>query len=309
MKNARIALVAAPYQEDLVTAIAARLSVTGLFSPVRSLWETTAFRVCTSPDELLREADICCFLTPYASLGRDLERTVESGIHALCPGPPPLSMQAGKRLDQAAVRSGVKLGWGGQFLHTLLHQTLVDQVHQASFGSPVFLRLVRGGGNSLLAAGWGAYQGLEQAVSLLQDDIAELNVAGIRRHRRYHFALTAVTLSGATAQLVVAPHHPSPFPDITLLGTGGLLSSTEYSPHPARYAPGRISPMRYPQAFAEPDWIVDFIGRLSRVKADQEAQKLAFFQALRRALTQALSEGKPIRVPNPGSVIPLSSSR
>lgn len=309
MTDKRIALVAAPSQQDLIAAIAARLPVTGLFNPTNRPCKNNSLRLYSTFDELLHEAEICCFLIPYASLGKDLQRAVESGIHVLCAGPPSLSLRAGEQLCQNAIQSGTRLAWGGQFRHTILHQTLEDQVHQTAFGSPVFLRLVRGGGDSLLAAGWGAYQALEQTAVLLQTPIAELHVAGIGRQRRFHFALTVATTSGATAQLVVAPYHPSPVPDISLLGTGGLLSSTEYASLPARSAHSGISPASYPQPLAEPDWLADFICQPPVGKTAPDIRILAFFQALRSALSQALRAGRPILVHSPGPAIPLSSSR
>ena len=163
MTDKRIALVASPFREDLVATITSRLPVTGLYSPTRRHWKTSAYCVYPTFDELLHEAEICVFLTPYASLGKDLQRALDSGIHALCAGPPPLSRSAGEQLCQSAADADTRLAWGDQFRHTPLHQALEDQVYAPAFGSPVFLRLVRGGGNSLLAAGWEAYQALEQA--------------------------------------------------------------------------------------------------------------------------------------------------
>lgn len=308
MPDKPIALVAAPSQEDHVAAIAARLPVSGLFNPTRRHWKNAVCPIYPAFDELLHEAKVCCFLTPYNFLGKDLQRAVENGIHALCAGPPSLSRAAGERLCRSAAQSAAQLTWGGPFRHSRVHQVLEEQARQADFGSPVFLRLVRGGGDSLLAAGWGAYQTLEQAAVLLQTPIAELHVSGVRRHRRFHFALTATTSSGATAQLVVAPHHPSPVPDISLLGTGGLLSSTEYYSLPAWSSHRGISPGSHPYPPAEPDWLADFIRRFPLRKIASETRSLTFFQTLRSALSRALREGRPIRVRNPGSSIPLSSS-
>lgn len=301
MAQLRLSLVASASSSALVHAIASRIPITSLFVPGRSRIKNPPADPSPSVDSLLIKGDICCFLTPYPALKRDVERALASGTHVLCAGPLPVNRAEFDRLCGIGQRHGLHFAWGPLPRHSMLHKKLLEQRHTPPFGRPVYFRWVSGGGEGLLPAWWAACRALEQTTELLGDEIEEMRMVAVRRGRRHHLALTVAATGGATAQLAVAPFHLSPVPDIALLGTGGLLSSTSLSSAPP-VATGRgfhLQPS--PEQWPEVVWLGECIDRMSldTLLSPPTWPSVAYHRTLLNALRRAIRTGVPQPIPGP----------
>ena len=298
MAARRVAVIASPAQRDVIQAIRLRLSLAGLFNPVRGHLKDSSVPVFADFDELLHRsrADICCFLFPYPSLEQDVSKALEREIHVLAAGPVARSRRRIERLLQTASRRQVRLSWENQHGYSPLYRELLAHSASDSFGDPVYLRQVGGGGDSLLSTWWAFCQALALARSLLSSRAEKLHVTATRAGHRYHAILTALMANRATAQLVVAPVPPSPIPDITLLGTGGLLSSGGLGNVPALITRNTVRLHPSPHQRPEPEWLLDFSQRLDQSDQPDQPDALDLQQNLLVALRRASRLGSPLQL-------------
>ena len=298
MTEKRVAIIASPTQRDAIQAI--RLPLAGLFNPVRGQLKDSPVPVFDDFDGLLRrsKADICCFLFPYPTLEQDVLKALEREIHVLAAGPVARSRHSTEHLLQTASRSQVRLSWGNQHIYSPLYRELLAHSGSDSFGDPVYLRQVGGGGDSLLSTWWTSCWALELAQALLSSRLEELHVTATRAGHRYHAVLTALMANRATAQLVIAPVSPFPAPDITLLGTGGLLANGGLGNVPALITRNNVRLHPPPHQRPEPEWLLDFSQHLDQPNPPELPALLDLQQNLLGTLRQAPHLGIPVQLPS-----------
>jgi len=295
----RIALVASPAQRDLVQAIGSRLTLAGLLCPTPRPWSDAPAPVYPHIEALLGQtaAAICCFLVPYSSLKKDLVGSLERGTHVLGAGPVSLSRREYDHICRISRQGRVHFSWCGRHRHSLLHQALSLQRQKPSFGDPVYLRQISGSGPGRLPSWWAACQALEQAEDLLAARVQDLHLTAVRKGRRHHVALTAHMANRATAQLVIAPVPLPGDGDISLLGSGGLLSSDSLPRAPALITQQGVHLLPHPELHPEPSWLLDFAKKVDQSEIQlPDWSTLSFQKAVLRAMRQALQQGRPVQV-------------
>jgi len=301
MARLRLSLIASASSGDLVHAIASRIPITGLYVPGRSRIKDPPVKLSPCVDSLLGKGDICCFLSPYSALKRDVERALGSGTHVLCAGPLPVNRTEFDSLCGISQSRGLRFSCGPLPPHSLLFVKLLEQRRASAFGRPVYLRWVSGGGDGLLPAWWAACRALAQATELLGEEIEEMRLAAVRRGSRHHLALTVGAAGGATAQLAIAPFHLSPVPDISLLGTGGLLSSSSLSSAPPVATRRGFHLHPSPQQWPEVVWLEECISGISlgTPLPPPTWPSAAHHHTVLNALRRAIRMGAPQPIPGP----------
>ncbi len=298
-----IILVALPAQQELVQTLCDQVEIAAVFNPGRATLREAPAPVFADWDALRRHTPpgLCCFLAPYPSLKQDLLSCLEQGIHVLSAGPIPLSRS---EFDTACQRAGehrIHLHCGGQYLHSALLQQFVVQRRKPEFGAPVYLRLVQGGGQGLLAAWWSVCEALELARDLLDDPLDGIHITAAKQGNKHHAVLTGSSANRANSQLVVVPHHLPLHPDITLLGTGGLLSSR--STHNAAVLVGQAGVEFHhpPSLRCETAWLLHFLDRLADHSEPlfPDRPTLALHHRILRSLRRSLRQQQPLRVAVP----------
>lgn len=300
MAQMPLALIARPAQKEALLALCDRLEIAGVLNPTRSNLSGLPAPVFTDMGDLHRQVSpaVCCFLTPYADLKRDLFDCLERRVHVLSAGPLSLSRGEFDGAVQAAREGGVHLRIGGRYLFSPLYRTLLERRQAPAFGNPVYLRHVTGGGDGLLPAWWAACEALDQAGGLLGAALRNLHVAARREGRKYHLTLTASMANRANAQLVVAPVHLPISSDLTLLGSGGLLFADSVSHASTVIKPGGVR--LHPNVNLYPDaaWLEDFLGRLDGPEP-QASDGFTVQNAVLRSIRQAARRQAPVRVKLP----------
>jgi predicted dehydrogenase len=291
-----IALVATPSQAELVAHLDARLPIAGLFTPGRRPAGPQA-PLFTDLTAMLQQSGAltCCFLAPYVALEKDVRTCLEAGIDVLCAGPLPCSQKAIDQLLATTGRNGARLAWGGAYRFSPLFQALRQQRSLPSFGSPVYLRQVAGGGHGLLLAWWALCELLSQALELLDARLEAVHLSACRHRGKYHAALTGRTASRAMAQLLVAPFHPG---DLALLGTGGLLGTNGLAGSAATATAAGTLLHSSPELRPEAAWLSAFAQKKdSPVLPERSTHPL--HRAILSGLRRALRQGQPVRVEVP----------
>jgi predicted dehydrogenase len=299
MSRARLGLVADPSQLEVVRTLSSSFEDIGIFNPTRSRFAPRSFPVFADLEVLLREVDptLCCFLSPYTRMGQDLMTCIDRRVHVLSAGPFSLTRQAFEETCQAARESRVYVETRGRHRCSRVNNALLDESARPGFGRPVYLRLVTGGGVGLLSAWWAACEGLAQAEGLLRAAIADLRVTAIKTGRRHHVTLTSQMDNRALAQLVVAPVRMLLGGDLTLLGTGGLLSGDSIQNATPVIKEGGTELHSHAAFCPDPDWVRDFAQRIERSEpALPDWETLSFQRRVLRAIRQAVREGRPVRV-------------
>ena len=205
-----LVVVCGPDRAPALESIAATHGLAGWVRVGRSVRTTIAAPRFDSLAEGLEQASAVAVLSPYRGLAGDLERCRQRRIPVLAAGPPTAGADDGEYAP-------------GRWRHSQTHASVDRLRKRPSFGRPVYLRQVIGGGAAgLLGAWWGLLEALEGAVELLEGPMARLWVAAVARNGRWHATATLVAENGASAQLVITP-TPDPGEDVVLLGTGGLV--------------------------------------------------------------------------------------
>lgn len=266
-----IALVAHPRQRDLVQLLVARLSLCAVYNPWRAAFARLPVPVYTDLPALLaaHAPGAVCFLRPYPALEKDLAACLEGQVRVLSAGP-------------AKLPASPLWQWGGQHRHSPFFQQALTQRRLPSFGEPVYLRRLSGGGTDLLGAWWAACQLLAEARELVGAEPAQVQLAACREGRKHHLTLSVVFANRANAHLSVAPHYFSPSADLTLLGSGGLIFSDNTANAPQLIGSSGVH--LCPPAFLhpEPAWIQHFLEGASA--PSDEALPHQLLPAIRRAL-------------------------
>ena len=220
------------------------------------------------------------FLSPYPNIEADVAVCAQQEIPVLSAGP-------------VALAGTPRICWGGQHRFAPLFAAALAQRNTPEFGEAVYLRRSVGGGMGFASAWWAAWQLLEEARDLVNAAVTEVHMAACREGRQHHLALSVAFANRATAHLVVVPHHFPASQDLTLLGTGGLLTSDHLANATAVVgAEGlRLTPPDFLRP--EPAWIRDFAARLDHLSAPPDPTPAL---RLRRALRRALRQGQIVRV-------------
>ena len=299
MSNMSIALVARPDQGEIIRIICSRMEIAAVLNPTRSRLSDIAPPVYADMGSLSVRISpsLCCFLTPYRSLKNDILTCLVNKAHVLCAGPPPFSRSEFDRACSLARENGVSFIVGGRHTFSPLYLSLLDQVRKPAFGNSVYLRLISGGGSDLLPAWWSAYEALIQAKGLLVSELKDLHIAARKEGRKHHITLTALMANRANAQLVIAPVHFPSSADITLLGSGGLLSgdslgnaSTTIGEDGVKLNPNNL-------LYPDPAWLEDFLGRLDgQEPVLPDWSELKIGNRLRRTIRAALEGRGPVRM-------------
>ena len=297
-------LIAAPGQEGLVGAISRRLTVAGVIGVGRSRFRSLAgVPVFADLPAAIAQArpDVVCFLAPSSRMGDLVQQAVKSGLPVLSSGPPELSERAWRALSGQMQNGGPPLVWGRRFAYSDVHRRLLEQRQQPGVGDAVYLRCVGGGNGGLLSTWWSLCEMVEQAVDLLGADPVHLYVTAKSARRRCHAVATAVMANRSSAQLVAVP---SGFPccgDLTLLCTGGLLTSR--AAFGGAVGDEGVGSSKYwlatPDLAPEPEWLADFADRRGRAEGGPSGPPLSAYpaqRALLAALRSALRRGEAVEV-------------
>lgn len=273
-----IALVAHPEQAALVRVVAQSLPVAAVCSPWRAAFPPTSELASYRTLAALLDAHAVgavVFLRPYTRLAVDLAECDRRGLGSLAAGP---------------VSAFPLRRCGGQHRWAPLIRQAQVQAQRPTFGRPVYLRRVSGGGTDFDLAWWSACLLLDEARLLIGAAPDSVQVAASRAGGRHHLILSVAYANGAHAHLVVAPHYFSPSTDLTLLGSGGLLFSDPPANLPVAVH-ARGARLHQP-AFLhpEPGWIRAYLAGEHR---EPDPADLELHHQLRTVLRRALRTGFP----------------
>ena len=285
-----IALVASAAQKDAVQVICEFLEISGVMNLGRTRLDIGSIPVFDELGVVLQHvaSGVCCFLTPYSALKRDLFRCVEQGIHVLAAGPVALSKTEHDQLAEMAARQNICVASGGQFRFSNHYRTVQRECRKPAFGQAVYLRHLRGGGSSLLPAWWAAWDAVDMAVDLIGSDLQFLLATATKERSKHHLAITA-GIGKATAQLLMAPVHLPLNQELTVAGTGGVVYTEGLSSSSAVVRQDGLHLHPHTGQFAEPPWLEDFVAQLAQPKPgvppwDEIVLRSKLLRVLRRAL-------------------------
>lgn len=237
-----LVVVCGPDRAPALESIAASHGLAGWVRAGRSVRTSIEAPRFDSLDEGLEAASAVAVLTPYRGLAGDLEICRQRGIPAVLAGP-------------AAARADDPEYAPGRWRHSQTHASVDGLRSRPSFGRPVYLRQIIGGGAAgLLGAWWGLLEAVESAFELLDGPVARMRVGAAAHNGRWHATATLVAEDGASAQLVVTT-SPDPGEDLMLLGLGGLIHVDGTSVAAGVRDAGGQRRLPIPPAWPEADWI------------------------------------------------------
>ena len=278
-----IALVAHPTLAALTSQLGDILPVSGIHYPSRSRPKGAALPFFGDLSAMLEEtgARACAFLSPYASIDKDVELCLAVGVDVLCGGPLPKL----KRTPDIGDRSRCAIGAVHRF--SPLFAKARQQRENPSFGEPVYLRLVAGAqGPGLLPAWWTACNQWALALDLLGETPPAVYLSANNRGRAYHVVLTATAPSGTIIQIAVAPQNR--LAEFSLIGRGGSLTAS--ATQSGLTLAGAQSTRILHDATPPPElaWMRAFYDDEDSPVTDESSfgTPLLFLQGLRRALRQ-----------------------
>jgi predicted dehydrogenase len=293
-----IALVAGAAHKEAVQALCESVEIAGVMNLGRTRLDIGSIPVFDDLGVVLQHvaSGVCCFLTPYAALKRDLFRCVEKGVHVLSAGSAAISRTEHDHLGEIAAKNRVRVAAGGQFRFGNHYRTMHQQCRKSSFGQPVYLRHLRGGGGGLLPAWWAAGDAVDMAVDLLDADLRFLLAAATKDRSRHHLALTA-GIGAATAHLLVAPAHLPLNQELMAVGTGGVVASEALSSSSIVVRADGLHLHPHGGQFPEPAWLEDFLSQLENMERPIPPWEAVSLQSrLLRALRRALRTSMPVTV-------------
>ena len=275
-----LVVVCGPDRAPALESIAASHGLAGWVRAGRSVRTSIEAPRLDSLAEGLDRASAVAFLSPYRGLAGDLETCRRRGVPVVAAGP------ATPRADDPEYAPG-------RWRHSQVHASVDGVRKRPSFGRPVYLRLVIGGGGAgPLGAWWGLLEALEGALELLDGPMARLRVAAVARGGRWHATATLVAEDGASAQLVVTP-APDPGEDAMLLGTGGLVHLDGTSVAAGVRDEGGERRLPIPPAWPDARWIGAALEGQRHPPIDRRT-RAALHGALRRAARLGTLE--PVRL-------------
>ena len=299
MPNTSVALVAMPTQRETLLALCAQAEIAAVVNPTRAAMAdlpVPVFADWFSLEEYITPA-VCCFLSPYAALKKDLNRCLDKGIHVLSAGPIGLTHNEIETINKKANDKELVLHFGGPYPFSRLFQQLKEQRQKPEFGQPVYLRLVQGKGRGLQTAWWSLCDALNQACDLLDSQLEEVYVTAVKQDGKYHLSLTGTTANRANIQLAIAPLALSLYPDITLLGSGGLLSNRSISSAPILIGQDGLEFHPHPNYHPEPAWLSNFLNNINAANAtDLDRLDLSLHHQILRAARVSLRQKSPIHI-------------
>ena len=291
-----IALVANAAQKDAVQALCESLEISGVMNLGRTRLDIGSIPVFDELGAVLQHvaSGVCCFLTPYSTLKRDLFRCVERGVHVLTAGPVALSKTEHDQLAEMAARQRIWVASGGQFRFSNHCRTVQLECRKPAFGQAVYLRHLRGGGSSLLPAWWAAWDAVEMAIDLIGSDLRFLLAAATKDRAKHHLAVTA-GIGKATAQLLVSPVYLPLNQELLVAGTGGVVYTEGLSSSSVVVRQDGLRLHPHTGQFAEPPWLEDFVAQLGGAKPGVPSwEEIALPSRLLRVLRRALRTSTPV---------------
>lgn len=299
MTGTSVVLIADPSQQHLVEMLCRRFNIVGIVNPTRGRLTHPELSVTHSLSELTEYSspDVCCAITPYRSMAEDVLLCLHRQIHVASTGPIPCSRRVFRRLCQVADEQRIHFRIGG--LHKLSPRNLILQAksRHSEFGQPVYLRLVSDGGRAFLTAWWSACDTIEQAEALLDSSACKTHLTAIRVGHCYHITLTLAMHNHSNAQLTIAPVLLGGERDLTLLGSGGLLTYDSLSNATGVITRHGFQPHVRSDQIPENAWLTDFIKTIEHQEPhltdhtvfDRHLQ-------LKQAIQEACREHRPVRV-------------
>jgi len=295
MTAATIGLIAGPQDAALIGFLEARFSISGLCLQATNGHIKSSLPI--TPDVVSLAADtqpaVCCFLAPYPGLADDMSACLESGSHVVSAGPPLLDESQYKQLQTLAQDRGLHLQWDAMHLWSPRHQMLSAQSLLPQFGTPVYLRYIRGGGYSLLAAWWAAVALYNEAADLLSKPARLLVNAHSDNLGHHQIVLTLQTTNGANAQLIVSP---APLPGeghLSFLGTGAMLSDADPMATQTLITGDALLPT--PEFPVHQAWLAGFVDQLAAPPTTYPTESaVGFHRRLLAAIEQAVAQGQAV---------------
>ena len=299
MAHTAVVLVAVPTQQEIVQALCTRTEIAAVFNPtLRPIADlpVPVFADWASLEEYATP-DVCCFLTPYAALKKDLLRCIDKRINVLSAGPIGLTLNEIETISKTARDRELALHFGGPYPFSPLFQQLKEQRQRPEFGQPVYLRLVQGKGSGLQTAWWTLCDALNQACELLDSELQEAYVSAVKQNGKYHLSLTGATANRANIQLAIAPLALSLYPDITLLGSGGLLTNRSVSSAPLLMGRDGLEFHLHPNYHPEPAWLGDFLNKINSANApDLDWPVLNLHHQILRGARLSMRQKAPVHI-------------
>lgn len=299
MANTGVVLVAMPAQQSILQALCSQVEIAAVVNPTRAAMADLPVPVFADWPALedYTTPVACCFLTPYSALKKDLNRCLEKGIHVLSAGPVTLNRNEFETISKQVNDKQLELHFGGPHPFSGLFQQLKEQRQKPEFGQPVYLRLVQGKGSGLQTAWWSLCDALSQARDLLDSYLEEVYITAVKKGGKYHISLTGATANRANIQLVIAPLALSLYPDITLLGSGGLLSNRSITSAPLLIGQDGLEFHPHPNYHPEPAWLSDFLNKINAANAtDLDRLDLSLHHQILRATRVSLRQKSPIHI-------------
>lgn len=291
-----IALVASASQKESVQVLCAELEIAGVMNLGRTRLDIGSIPVFDNLSVVLQHvaSGVCCFLTPYSSLKRDVFRCVEQGIHVLSAGPIGLTRPEHSKLVELTEKRGVCVATGGIFRYGNHYGSIREQSRKPAFGDAVYLRHIRGGGHGLLPAWWATWDAVDMSLDLIGAELRFMLASTTKDRSRHHVAVTA-SIGKATAQLLVAPAFLPLHQELLLLGSGGIVSTEGAASSSLVVRQDDIHLHPHTGQFPEPAWLTSFVAQsvgsgASTPSWEEIVRQTNLLRAMRRALrTSALT--------------------
>ena len=299
MANTGVVLVAMPAQQSILQALCSQVEIAAVVNPTRAAMADLPVPVFADWPALedYTTPVACCFLAPYSALKKDLNRCLKKGIHVLSAGPVTLNRNEFETISKQVNDKQLELHFGGPHPFSQLFQQLKEQRQKPEFGQPVYLRLVQGKGSGLQTAWWSLCDALSQARDLLDSYLEEVYITAVKKGGKYHISLTGATANRANIQLVIAPLALSLYPDITLLGSGGLLSNRSITSAPLLIGQDGLEFHPHPNYHPEPAWLIDFLNKIKAADTTYlDWSLVSLHHQILRAARVSLRQKCPIQI-------------
>ena len=289
-----VGLIANAQDHSLIKYLQHHFTISGVYLQGDDDANITAFPIIKDIASLLKtNPKLCCFLSPYQGLEDDLRRCLENGSHVLGAGPLFTSTTQYKHIQALAQKNGLHLQWNPMHIHSARHQTLLTQSRRSAFGTPVYLRQIRGNGHSLLAAWWATTALYDAAVDLLGTPSRLLVNAHTAANGYYQVVITLQTINEANAQLIVSPTSIPGEGHLSFLGSGAMLSDAD--PFATQTLISNDTFLPAPDFPVHQAWLTNFIAQLSNPpKTYPDICQLEVYHRFLFAIEQAQTQHQAI---------------
>jgi predicted dehydrogenase len=291
-----VALVASAAQKDAAQVLCESMEISGVLNLGQTRLDIGSIPVFDDLGVVLQHvaSGVCCFLTPYSALKKDVFRCVDQGVHVLTAGPVVLTKTEHGQLAEMAAKEKVSVASGGQFRFSNHYRTIRQECRKPAFGQAVYLRHLRGGGGSLLSAYWAAWDAIDMAVDLIGSDLQFLLATATKERSKHHLAVTA-GVGQATAQLLVAPVQLPLNQELMVTGTGGVVYTEGIGSSSVVVRQDGVHLHPHTGQFPEPPWLEDFVAQLAHSQSGVPSwEEISLRSQLLRAVRRALRTSMPV---------------